>query len=197
MACYFIVKGSLLFLEQASSIELTKKQQGYWWLQKRLKPTIALLGSYKRKQCLENTKRLTGGKTIEEPIGRHPTQRTRMAVVENGKDAVTHFRVIERFRSHTHIKVQLETGRTHQIRVHLAHLRYPLLGDPLYSRLRLPKGASETLVKALKTFPRQALHARTLGLIHPETKEEMEWTTDLPEDMQKMLNLLRADAEEA
>ena len=140
---------------------------------------------------------LTGGTTIEEPIGRHPTQRTRMAVVEDGKDAVTHFRVIERFRSHTHIKVQLETGRTHQIRVHLAHLRYPLLGDPLYSRLRLPKGASEELVKALKTFPRQALHARTLGLIHPETKEEMEWTTDLPEDMQVMLSLLRNDTEEA
>ncbi len=139
---------------------------------------------------------LTGGRTIEAPIARHPTQRTRMAVVENGKDAVTHFRVIERFRSHTHIKVQLETGRTHQIRVHLAHLRYPLLGDPLYSRLRLPKGASHDLVKALKEFPRQALHARTLGLIHPETKEEMEWTTDLPEDMQTMLDLLRADAEE-
>jgi len=78
----------------------------------------------------------------------------------------------------------------------MAHLRYPLLGDPLYSRLRLPKGASEDLLNALHKFPRQALHARTLGLIHPETGEEMQWTTELPEDMVGMLNLLRADAED-
>lgn len=139
---------------------------------------------------------MTGGSTVDQPIGRHPSQRTRMAVVADGKEAVTHYRVIERFRAHTHIRVQLETGRTHQIRVHMAHLRYPLLGDPLYSRLRLPKGASESLLKALHKFPRQALHARTLGLIHPETGEEMQWTTELPEDMVGMLTLLRADAED-
>ncbi|OUS29921.1 RNA pseudouridine synthase [Gammaproteobacteria bacterium 45_16_T64] len=139
---------------------------------------------------------LTGGATVEEPIGRHPTQRVKMAVVEGGKDAVTHFRVIERFRSHTHIRVQLETGRTHQIRVHLAHLRNPLLGDQLYGRMRLPKGADETLLEAIHGFPRQALHARTLGLVHPETGEDMEWTTDLPEDLAAMLALLREDAEQ-
>ena len=138
---------------------------------------------------------LTGGATVSEPIGRHPSQRTRMAVVPEGKDAVTHFRVLERFRSHTHIKVQLETGRTHQIRVHLAHLRYPLLGDPLYSRLRLPKGACVELADALREFPRQALHARSLGLIHPETQEDMLWTTELPADIKQMLSLLRADLE--
>lgn len=139
---------------------------------------------------------MTGGSTVDQPIGRHPSQRTRMAVVSDGKAAVTHYRVIERFRSHTHIKVQLETGRTHQIRVHMAHLRYPILGDPLYSRLRLPKGASKALLKALREFPRQALHAKTLGLIHPETGEEMKWSTELPEDMAGMLNLLRAEAED-
>ncbi len=138
---------------------------------------------------------MTAGGTVDEPIGRHPTQRTRMAVINNGKPAVTHYRVLERFRAHSYLQVNLETGRTHQIRVHMAHIRYPLLGDPVYGgRLRMPAGIGEPLQQALRGFCRQALHARVLGLEHPVTGEWMEWEVDIPEDMQGMLELLREDA---
>lgn len=135
---------------------------------------------------------MTAGGTVDEPIGRHPIHRTRMAVVFNGKPAVTHYRVLERFRAHTYVKVKLETGRTHQIRVHLAHMRYPLVGDPVYSgRLRLPAGASEQLKDELRNFKRQALHARRLGLVHPGTGEYMEWEAPVPDDMESLLLVLR------
>lgn len=137
---------------------------------------------------------MTAGGRIEEPIGRHPVDRTRMAVVHNGKEAVTHYRVAERFRGHTHIKVKLETGRTHQIRVHMAHRQYPLVGDPVYGgRLKFPKGCTEELRQALRGFKRQALHASRLGLVHPASGEYMEWTAELPEDMQQLLGVLRSD----
>jgi 23S rRNA pseudouridine1911/1915/1917 synthase len=140
---------------------------------------------------------MTGGGKVDEPIGRHPTVRTKQAVTHSGKPAVTHYRVLERFRGHTHIRVQLETGRTHQIRVHMAHIRYPLLGDPLYGeRLRLPKGATPQLIEALRGFKRQALHARKLGVMHPETGEYMEWETPLPDDFNTMLKVLRDDLEQ-
>jgi len=138
---------------------------------------------------------LTGGGTVNAPIGRHPVDRKRMAVVRNGKPAVTHYRVAERFRAHTHIKVQLETGRTHQIRVHMAHQRFPLVGDPVYGgRLRLPPASGEALIAMLRGFSRQALHASRLGLLHPQSGEYMEWLAPLPEDMQALLAVLREDA---
>lgn len=138
---------------------------------------------------------LTGGGTVDAPIGRHPVDRKRMAVVRNGKPAVTHYRLAERFRAHTHIKVQLETGRTHQIRVHMAHQRFPLVGDPVYGgRLRLPPASGEVLIQMLRGFPRQALHASRLGLVHPQSGEYMEWQAPLPEDMQNLLTVLREDA---
>lgn len=138
---------------------------------------------------------MTGGGRIEQPIGRHPTLRTRQAVHESGKPAVTHYRLAERFPAHTHIRVQLETGRTHQIRVHMAYIGYPLLGDPVYGgRLRLPKGASERLIGALRGFRRQALHAKTLGVVHPVTGEDMEWSSELPDDMQQLLGVLKAES---
>lgn len=138
---------------------------------------------------------MTGGGKVDEPIGRHPTQRTKQAVHHAGKEAVTHYRMVEKFRAHTHIRVQLETGRTHQIRVHMAYINYPLLGDPVYGgRLRLPKGATEELVAALRGFKRQALHAKTLGIDHPETGEYIEWTSELPQDMAQLLAVLRDDA---
>lgn len=141
---------------------------------------------------------MTGGGKVDEPIGRHPSVRTKQAVTHSGKPAVTHYRVLERFRGHTHIRVQLETGRTHQIRVHMAHIRYPLLGDPLYGeRLRLPKGATAELIEALRGFKRQALHARKLGIVHPATGEEIQWETPLPADFQAMLRILRDDAQQA
>ncbi|WP_026596177.1 23S rRNA pseudouridine(1911/1915/1917) synthase RluD [Methylohalobius crimeensis] len=135
--------------------------------------------------------RMTAGGTVNAPIGRHPVDRKRFAVVEGGKEAITHYRVAERFPHHTLIRVQLETGRTHQIRVHMAYLRYPLVGDPQYGRLRLPPGASDELIEALRGFKRQALHAARLSLTHPETGEELGWESPLPEDFERILAILR------
>jgi 23S rRNA pseudouridine1911/1915/1917 synthase len=140
---------------------------------------------------------LVSGGTIEAPIGRHPTERVRMAVVSGGKPAVTHYRVIRRYRGHTHVRVQLETGRTHQIRVHFAHKGHPLLGDPVYGgRPRLPKGATPELLDILARFPRQALHARRLGLEHPASGEEMQFESPLPQDFVDLLAVLERDAAE-
>ena len=138
---------------------------------------------------------ITAGGTIDAPIGRHPVHRKRMAVTPRGKPAITRYRVIERFRAHTWIRCSLETGRTHQIRVHLAHIRHPLLGDPVYGgRLRLPRDCSEELAEALRRFRRQALHAGRLGLVHPVSGEFLEWQSPLPADMRELIELLREDA---
>ena len=139
---------------------------------------------------------LTGGGTVEAPIGRHPRDRKKMAVVASGKPAVTHYRLLERFEAHTHIRCQLESGRTHQIRVHMAHVKHPLVGDPLYGgRIRLPKGTTEELREVLGAFQRQALHARKLTLEHPASGELMSWETPLPTDMVGLIDALRAHRE--
>ena len=139
---------------------------------------------------------ITAGGTINAPIGRSSANRQRMAVIDGGKPAVTHYRVLERFRSHTHVRVKLETGRTHQIRVHMTHVGFPLVGDPLYAgRFRIPPAASPTLVQTLREFPRQALHARFLELEHPATGKRMKWESPLPEDFVWLLSLLRQDHE--
>jgi 23S rRNA pseudouridine1911/1915/1917 synthase len=135
--------------------------------------------------------RMTAGGTVDEPIARHPTDRKRYAVKESGKEAVTHYRVVQRFTHHTFVQLKLETGRTHQIRVHMAHIRYPLLGDPVYGgRFQMPPNCSEQLEKHLRSFKRQALHAAKLGLIHPVTDEYCEWEQPLPEDMANLLEAL-------
>jgi len=141
---------------------------------------------------------MTAGGTVDAAIGRHPTVRTRMAVVGRGKEARTHYRVIKRYRAHTHVLVKLETGRTHQIRVHMAHIRYPIVGDQVYGgRLRIPKGCGETLNGMLRTFKRQALHAAKLGLVHPESGEMMTWEAPLPTDMTRLLQVLDEDMVQA
>ncbi|MCK9396867.1 MAG: 23S rRNA pseudouridine(1911/1915/1917) synthase RluD [Methylobacter sp.] len=135
--------------------------------------------------------RMTAGGTVDEPIGRHPTDRKRYAVRENGKFAVTHYRVGQRFARHTLVQVKLETGRTHQIRVHMAHIRFPLLGDQVYGgRFQMPPDCSEGLEKELRSFKRQALHAAKLGLVHPVTDEYCEWEQPLPDDMTRLLEAL-------
>jgi 23S rRNA pseudouridine1911/1915/1917 synthase len=137
---------------------------------------------------------LTSGGTVDAPIDRHPVDRVRMAVRGGGRDSVTHYRVIRRFRAHTHLRVQLETGRTHQIRVHMAHIGYPLVGDRVYGgRLAMPKGAGEALRQALREFPRQALHAARLELPHPVTGKPLVAEAPLPADMAELLRVLSAD----
>lgn len=139
---------------------------------------------------------MTGGGRVEAPVGRHPVDRKRMAVTERGKPAVTHYRLLERFRGHSYLRVQLETGRTHQIRVHMAHLHYPLVSDTVYGgRPRFPAGATEALRETLRTFRRQALHAAALGLVHPVTGENLRFEVPLPADMESLLEALRRDRE--
>lgn len=136
---------------------------------------------------------MTGGGTVNAPMGRHPIHRKLMAVLsQGGKRAVTHYRVATRFPHHTHIKVKLETGRTHQIRVHMAHIGFALVGDKTYGKsFKIPKGANAHLIEALKAFPRQALHAAKLGLEHPGTGEYTEWTAPIPEDFKGLLEALK------
>ncbi|ALO46771.1 23S rRNA pseudouridine(1911/1915/1917) synthase RluD [Pseudohongiella spirulinae] len=139
---------------------------------------------------------LTAGGIVDEPLGRHPVMRKKRAVTADGKESVTHYRLLSRFRAHTHVQLKLETGRTHQIRVHMAHIRHPLVGDPVYGgRLHIPSGASEELAHQLRTFRRQALHAASLGFLHPDTGEEVSFEAPLPDDMQVLLQVLRNDAE--
>ncbi len=135
---------------------------------------------------------LTGGGRIDAPIGRHPVDRTRMAVREGGRHAVTHYRVRERFAAHTAVDVELETGRTHQIRVHFAHRQHPLIGDPVYGgRLQLPKGANDEVIETLRGFKRQALHAGRLELEHPATREELVVEAPMPADLEHLMDVLR------
>jgi len=136
---------------------------------------------------------MVAGGTIDEAISRDTKDRVKQAVSSHGKEAVTHYRVIDRYLNHTHIKAILETGRTHQIRVHLSHIGYPLIGDPMYGgKVRFPKKADEVLKEALVNFKRQALHARKLTLAHPISGELMSWKAPLPEDMLALLDVLSA-----
>lgn len=143
---------------------------------------------------------MISGGTIDEPIGRHPVKRVKMAVMKNpnqGKEAITHYRIKERYRGYTRLQVKLETGRTHQIRVHMAYLTFPLVGDQVYAgRLRFPPDCDDSLKHFLNNFKRQALHARKLGLEHPQTKQWQEWEAAVPDDFAELKRLLRAYTEE-
>ncbi|HHF4025859.1 TPA: 23S rRNA pseudouridine(1911/1915/1917) synthase RluD [Haemophilus influenzae] len=137
---------------------------------------------------------MTKGGTVDQPMARHATKRTLMAVHPMGKPAVTHYRIMENYRNYTRLRLRLETGRTHQIRVHMAHIAHPLLGDQTYGgRPRPPKNASEDFMEVLRNFKRQALHAVMLRLAHPITGEMMEWYAPLPDDFIELLNALKAD----
>lgn len=142
---------------------------------------------------------LVSGGTVNAPIDRHPNLRTQMAVVEEGRGrpAITHYRVMQRYRAHTLVRVKLETGRTHQIRVHMLYKRHPIVGDPVYGgRFRIPPASSVEFLETLRTFGRQALHAEILGFVHPRTGEMMEWSAPPPEDMQNLLAALAQDVKE-
>lgn len=139
---------------------------------------------------------IISGGLVDAPIERHHLQRKRMAVSDTGKPSLTHYRVAEKYRSHTRLKLRLETGRTHQIRVHMAHIRHPIVGDKIYGgRVQLAKGMTPELIQAIRLFKRQALHAFALGLTHPTTKKFIRWEIDLPNDMQELITILRDDVQ--
>ena len=138
---------------------------------------------------------MVSGGRIDKPIGRHPVDRLKQAVREDGREAVTHYRVRERFRAMTLVECRLETGRTHQIRVHLASIRHPIVGDLAYGNLRLPKGATAELIEALQGFRRQALHAERLEFTHPASAEAMAFEVARPADMTALIDTVRADSQ--
>lgn len=187
----------LLKLPRAGIVHrLDKDTSGLLVIAKTLPAHTKLVKQLQKRKILREYEaivlgELTGGGTIDKPIGRHHRHRTHMAVIDSGKPAVTHYRIIHRLTDYTHISVTLETGRTHQIRVHLAHINHPILGDPTYGRLKLPKNASRTLIEHLKQLKHQALHAKKLGLHHPATKEWMEWEITLPHDMKQLLEIIQ------
>ena len=135
---------------------------------------------------------MVAGGRVDAPIGRHPVNRKRMAVVAGGKDAVTCYRILERFHAHTRVRLKLESGRTHQIRVHMSHIHHPVVGDPVYGgRKKIPAGAATALKKLLREFPRQALHACKLTLMHPINGDQLDWQAPMPADMQDLLQGLK------
>ena len=150
-------------------------------------------------EAISTSTKLNAEGRLESTIGRHPNNRLKMTTnIRGGKNSITNYKVLKYYDNVTHVQLKLETGRTHQIRVHMTHLHYPLVGDPVYGgRLRLPAGASEEVADAVKNFKRQALHAKKLTLIHPESGKEMSWEVDLPEDMLYLLAMLKQhDTEE-
>ena len=141
---------------------------------------------------------LTGGGVVDAPIGRHPVHRKKQAVNDAGKEAKTHYRIISRYRSHTHVQLNLETGRTHQIRVHMAHINHRVVGDPLYGgRLQMPAASSPELADALQNFKRQALHAKSLSFTHPDTGKQVSWEVGTTNDMRELLAALKCDYDSA
>ncbi len=180
---------------------LDKNTTGLLMVAKTLQAHNSLISQLQERSVLREyqaivTGVLTAGGTVDEPIGRHHIDRKRMTVTDSGKPSVTHYRVEQRFRAHTHIRCKLETGRTHQIRVHMAFIRHPLVGDPVYGgRFKMPKGMTETAREQLQSFRRQALHAGLLGFEHPESGEIGSWQVPIPDDMQHLLAILQQDAE--
>jgi 23S rRNA pseudouridine1911/1915/1917 synthase len=137
---------------------------------------------------------MISGETINQPIGRHRHDRVKMCVTPSGKTAITHIRVLEKFRSHTLVQANLESGRTHQIRVHLSWRGYSLVGDTVYgNRKRIPPLSDPELITVLQNFKRQALHAEKLSLVHPDTNDELSWSVDPPEDFNTLINVLKQD----
>ena len=181
---------------------LDKETTGLMVVAKTIPTQIRLVAALQKRRITREYEaivvgHMTAGGTVDEPISRHSTQRTMMAVNPMGKPAVTHYRVAERFRAHTRLRCRLETGRTHQIRVHMAHINPALVGDPVYGgRLRPIRNASVELSDFLRTFRRQALHATMLRLVHPITGEEMEWHSPIPDDMVQLIEVLRLDSAE-
>lgn len=178
---------------------LDKDTSGLMVVAKTAKSLQHLSHQLKKREILREYQAIVygsmiSGGTVDAPIERHHLQRKRMAVSDTGKPSVTHYRIAEKYRAHTRLKLKLETGRTHQIRVHMAHIRHPIVGDPTYGgRVQLTKNMAPGLIELLRRFRRQALHAFGLGFTHPTTGEWMRWEIDLPDDMQQLILALRND----
>ena len=179
---------------------LDKDTTGIMVVAKTIESHKSLVGQLQRRSMKREyeavvTGVLTGGGIVNAAIGRHPVHRKKQAVVETGKEAITHYRVITRFRAHSHVQLNLETGRTHQIRVHMSHINHRLVGDPLYGgRLQLPAASSPDFIDTLQAFKRQALHGKRLSLLHPVSGRQMEWEVEIPQDMLNLLDALKRDA---
>ncbi|MBL4909753.1 MAG: 23S rRNA pseudouridine(1911/1915/1917) synthase RluD [Alteromonadaceae bacterium] len=179
---------------------LDKDTTGLMVVAKTIAAQTVLVDSLQRREITREYEAvanglMTAGGLVDEPIGRHPTKRTNMAVTISGRPSVTHYRVLEKYRLHTRLRLRLETGRTHQIRVHMAHITHPLVGDPNYGgRPRPPKNATPELLAMLRGFKRQALHAAMLSLYHPITGELMTWHAELPEDFVELVQCLKDDS---
>ena len=180
---------------------LDKDTSGLMVAAKSLKAHASLVAQLAKRQVKREyeaiaTGYITVGNTIKTKIGRSPHNRLKMAVTPTGREAITHFVILERYRAHTRIRCKLETGRTHQIRVHLAHIKAPIVGDQVYNpRLKLARGLSDEVQETLKAFQRQALHAYKLAFIHPASGKKVEFSAKPPEDMQHLIQTLRKDAE--
>jgi len=193
----------LLQLPRAGIIHrLDKETSGLLLVGKNLEAHTALVRKLGDREISRHylavcTGVLTGGGTVDAPIARHPVDRVRMSVQSKGKPAITHFRVLQRFAAHTYISVQLETGRTHQIRVHFAHRRNSLVGDQVYGgRLAMPAGASCDLQDVLRGFRRQALHATRLAFSHPRSGADVDCQVKPPDDFAALIAALKKDAEQ-
>lgn len=188
---------SLALLPRAGLIHrLDKETSGLLMIAKTL-PTYTSLTTQLQERTIERYYialvhgTLTGGGTINQPIGRHPRERTKMAIVHSGKTAMTHYRIKERFAQYTLLNIKLETGRTHQIRVHLASIHHAVIGDKTYGKVIIPQGASEKLIDAIKMLSRQMLHAERLSLIHPVHGERLTFNAPLPADMVQIISLIQ------
>ena len=199
-----LLNGILYHIPEANALpragivhRIDKDTSGLLVVAKTMEAQISLVRqlqerSVKREYLCVAEGTMISGASIDAPIGRHPRSRLKMAVVQSGKPAVTHYRIAERFQAHSYLQVQLETGRTHQIRVHMEHIKHALVGDQLYGgRAKLPKGVTPELRDLLQQFKRQALHAAQLTLTHPESGELMSWHSPLPNDFECLLAGLR------
>lgn len=191
---------SLAVLPRAGIVHrIDKETTGLLVIARNEKAVKTLVKAIQEKQVRREylaviVSQIVAGGTIDAPIGRHSRERTKMAVNNRGKPAVTHYRVEEKFRAHTLVRVILETGRTHQIRVHMNWQGHPVAGDPVYGkRLHVPPASSGQLLNILRGFRRQALHAETLALHHPVSGELLSWTVPMPADMQLLVDALRDD----